>query len=272
MKLIHALKLPLKYLLIWYMLQFCLSFIIGSFIGFILPYNVVPKSLTTIVGILCKISALYIYIPLLKNEYENENLNAILKVNKLSLKNIIIISIFAIALTFCDSLLCITSLKLINTFTTYTGYNKITAFAQLAKSSYLALFNLIIISPIFEEILFRGMIFNSLKKNIDIVVAIVLQAFIFSVVHGNIIQFIYAFLGGIIYGIIYFKTNSLVAPMLMHIIGNFVGIIGINFVSNNLHNYIWIIYCISIMTAIISFIWIMRINSNNKSKCTSSIK
>ena len=137
MKFIRSLKLPLKYLLIWYMLQFCLSFFIGFFIVFIFSYNSIPKSLSTIVSILCKISALYIYIPLLKDEYENKSLNTILKVNKLSSKNIVILSIFAITLPFCKSLLGSTFLKLINTFTTYTGYNEVSSSIQGSLNSYL---------------------------------------------------------------------------------------------------------------------------------------
>ena len=45
-----------------------------------------------------------------------------------------------------------------------------------------------------------------------------------------------------------------------------------NFVSNNLYDYISIIDCSSIIIAIVSFIWIMKINTNNKSKCSSSMK
>ena len=73
------------------------------------------------------------------------------------------------------------------------------------------------------------------------------------------------------YVIIYFKTDSLLTPILMHIIGNFVGSIGINFILNNLHDYN-ISIVIAIVIAIVSFIWIMKINSNNKFKCSSSMK
>ena len=270
MKLIHALKLPLKYLFIGFISIFFTGFFVCFLLSPIVPYTPTDENFIALINIGSKIMTLYIYMRLLRNE--TEDLNTILKINKLSSKNIIIITIFAIAFTFCKSLLGSTSLTLINTFTTYTGYNKIISSAQSSLNCYLALFNLIIIGPIFEEILLRGMIFNSLKKNLNIVAAIILQAFIFSILHGNIIQCIYTFASGIIYGVIYLKTNSLLAPILMHIIGNFVGTVGMNFVSNNLHDYIRIIDCSSILIAIVSFIWIMRINSNNKSKCTLSIK
>lgn len=36
--------------------------------------------------------------------------------------------------------------------------------------------------------LFRGFIFNGLKKNVNIILSVILQPHIFAVAHGNIVQ------------------------------------------------------------------------------------
>ncbi len=74
----------------------------------------------------------------------------------------------------------------------------------------------VILAPIFEEIMCRGLILNSLRKAMPKWCAIVLSSLIFGVIHGNAIQIIYATALGILLGWIYTKTDSIYIPMLCH--------------------------------------------------------
>ena len=74
-----------------------------------------------------------------------------------------------------------------------------------------------IIGPIFEEILFRGLIFGELRKITKVRVALLLQALLFGAFHMNVIQSSYAFIIGILLGFVYYRSNSILAPMLVHI-------------------------------------------------------
>ena len=78
----------------------------------------------------------------------------------------------------------------------------------------------VIMAPIFEEIMCRGLILGTLRKSMNKWVAIVLSALIFGVIHGNAIQIIYATALGILLGWIYTKTNSIFIPMLCHLTFN----------------------------------------------------
>lgn len=77
-----------------------------------------------------------------------------------------------------------------------------------------------IITPICEEIIFRGIIFNRLKRYTNIPNSIIISALIFGIYHGNLPQLIYAFIMGIIIATIYNKTNNLLSPVLFHITAN----------------------------------------------------
>jgi membrane protease YdiL (CAAX protease family) len=74
-----------------------------------------------------------------------------------------------------------------------------------------------IIAPVFEEILFRGLVFGELRKVSKLPLAIVLQALIFGIYHMNVIQGSYAFLLGILLGFVYYRSSTIIAPVIIHI-------------------------------------------------------
>lgn len=57
--------------------------------------------------------------------------------------------------------------------------------------------NLFIIAPITEELIFRGVIMNTLRSHFKNKTNVIIQALLFSVFHFNIIQGIYTFFVGI---------------------------------------------------------------------------
>jgi membrane protease YdiL (CAAX protease family) len=90
-----------------------------------------------------------------------------------------------------------------------------------ASNSFILTFLAVgITAPVFEEILMRGLVYNELKRNINFKLAVVLQAIIFGLYHGNILQFIYATILGIFLAMVYEWTKSLWAPILIHILFN----------------------------------------------------
>jgi len=76
-----------------------------------------------------------------------------------------------------------------------------------------------LIGPIFEELIYRGVILNKLK-NYGMKFSIITSAIIFALSHGNFIQLLQTFFMGLILGYIFMKTNSLFLPMILHIMMN----------------------------------------------------
>lgn len=96
---------------------------------------------------------------------------------------------------------------------------------QSTKSSILQLLIVIVIIPICEEILYRRIIFDYLRKNYNIISAIIIQALIFGIAHGNIVQGIYAFILGIPLALLYMEFNSLWSNTILHIVINLLGVL-----------------------------------------------
>ncbi len=82
-----------------------------------------------------------------------------------------------------------------------------------------------LIIPIFEELMYRGMIFNELRNNIDLFGAVTLQAIIFGALHGNMYQFIYVVPAGVLLALVYLWCKSLLAPILVHMGWNIMSLI-----------------------------------------------
>lgn len=77
-----------------------------------------------------------------------------------------------------------------------------------------------IIAPFAEELLFRGVIYQALKKYFHIGIAIGIQAVLFGLVHINSVQVVYATLMGILCGYMVYKTKSLWSGVVIHIANN----------------------------------------------------
>ncbi|MBH1940454.1 CPBP family intramembrane metalloprotease [Mobilitalea sibirica] len=78
----------------------------------------------------------------------------------------------------------------------------------------------VIIAPIVEEMIFRGVMLNKLRQSFPFIGANILQAIIFGVYHTNIIQGIYAFANGILLGYICYKFQSILASIFLHMVIN----------------------------------------------------
>lgn len=82
-----------------------------------------------------------------------------------------------------------------------------------------------IVGPIAEEMVFRGLLYNRIKKISGVIVAAVLSSIIFGVYHKNWIQAPYAMIIGLVCVYVYEKYNSIIAPILLHISANMFSLI-----------------------------------------------
>ena len=81
-----------------------------------------------------------------------------------------------------------------------------------------------ILAPIVEEVVLRGGVQKSLQK-INPAFAIIATAVIFGVLHGNLIQGVFAGAFGLLLGYVYYKTDNLFYTIGMHITVNMTGCI-----------------------------------------------
>jgi len=77
-----------------------------------------------------------------------------------------------------------------------------------------------ICSPLAEEVIFRGIIYNRLKRVFPLYVSIFLSSVLFGMFHGNLVQALYGTLMGLIITVFYEKYKSFYAPVLIHMVAN----------------------------------------------------
>lgn len=134
---------------------------------------------------------------------------------------------------FCQNLIitgiiCLTEMLIAIT----TGYDagQTEFLIEMIKTSPLAMFIIaenIIIAPVLEEILFRGILQSVFFKKINPIINIFLTAFIFAFLHSGQIDWGTAenFTLGIGLGISCFYSNSIVPSIVIHMINNLLAIL-----------------------------------------------
>lgn len=80
----------------------------------------------------------------------------------------------------------------------------------------IALFSIAVITPLFEEFLFRGLVMHELMTAVRPWLAILLQAVLFGFAHGVLFQSLFTFIIGILLGIVYYRTQNLKTVALCH--------------------------------------------------------
>ena len=76
--------------------------------------------------------------------------------------------------------------------------------------------------PIIEELIFRGIFFQILRKWIPFVGTMILSAVLFGVYHGNLVQFVYASICGLLLAYFCEVCHSLIASIFSHMTMNIV--------------------------------------------------
>ena len=89
-----------------------------------------------------------------------------------------------------------------------------------ADKILIALLCSILIAPIFEELLFRGLVMGELLKVMRPWAANVSQALVFGIMHGVLFQSVFAALMGLVLGELYFKTKNIKISMVSHAVFN----------------------------------------------------
>ena len=90
---------------------------------------------------------------------------------------------------------------------------------------WITLISVSVFAPLFEEWLCRGMVLRGLLQKTHPVSAILVSAAFFAVLHMNPWQALPAFLLGILFGYVYYKTGSLKLTMLMHCVNNTMAVV-----------------------------------------------
>lgn len=120
-------------------------------------------------------------------------------------------------------------------------YEQLVELAGLGEVTVMGIVYGVILGPIAEELVFRGVtLFYAQKFTKRFWLANVLQAAAFGVMHMNLVQGLYAFVLGLAMGFIYHSFRSLYATVWLHICFNFLAYGSLEFLNGFLpHNLVF---------------------------------
>lgn len=104
----------------------------------------------------------------------------------------------------------------IKTFEEYSGVLELLTSGSMG----LVLLFTVVIAPVSEELIFRGVIFRLVGRMSPFYAANIFQAILFGIYHGNIVQGIYGASLGLILGYTMAKYRTITAPILLHMLIN----------------------------------------------------
>jgi membrane protease YdiL (CAAX protease family) len=122
------------------------------------------------------------------------------------------------------------------------------------ENSYL-LFRAVILVPFFEEIIFRYFVISELMKRHNSIVAVIMSSILFSLIHMDLEQSLYAFVIGIFFGYLFVKKMNIWLIIFLHsalnIAFSFFTVEQVNFAVSNIG--IFSISFLSFLTIILIF-------------------
>lgn len=101
------------------------------------------------------------------------------------------------------------------------GYDQ--ASSALNQTGILMIVATVLLAPIVEEIIFRGLILTRLNRVLPGWLAVLLSALLFGVCHGQIVWMTYAFVLGVIFGVLALQAKSIWPSLCAHILFNSIG-------------------------------------------------
>lgn len=108
----------------------------------------------------------------------------------------------------------------------FPAYETIAAEFYNSNTMVFAYLAIALFAPVSEELVYRGLVYRRIRDYLGVNAAIVMSALIFGLVHGNVVQFIFAFLIGLALAAVYERYRTIWAPIAAHMAVNLFSCIG----------------------------------------------
>ena len=145
------------------------------------------------------------------------------------------------------------------------NYQNLIENSGLTEYSLMWVFSTLILPPLVEEMIFRGLIQKYLERaGMHWILANVVQAVLFGVFHQNLVQGIYAALLGFALGFVAHRYNTLAASMLMHMFYNLMGTLIVDLESRFLPTIVMGMIILISIPMTVSAVTLICLTTNNK--------
>ena len=90
----------------------------------------------------------------------------------------------------------------------------------IGETGFLTFLTLAVAAPVFEELIFRGVILDGLLKRYSVATSIMMSSFFFGIVHLNPWQLVSAFIMGCFIGWVYYRSRNIWLCIFIHFVNN----------------------------------------------------
>lgn len=130
-------------------------------------------------------------------------------------------------------------------------YEELVEMAGFDEPSVLTIVYGVLIGPIAEELIFRGVTLHYFRRIMPFALANLLQAVLFGVYHMNLMQGIYAAVAGLVFGYIMYRGGSLIYSIVSHMIFNLFGFTNLLYIGSESPYYDFICMPVMVLTLIL---------------------
>lgn len=191
---------------------------------------------------------------------------------KLNLKTTLIVIALSVLFLFGTSYFVNST----NEFYSFIGYHKLNELPLEMTNGWellLGIFVLALLPALSEELLVRGVILGGLinraKNEKGRIIAVVVSALIFALVHQSLLQFVYPLAMGLLFGFVYLYTCNLWYSIIMHFTSNAIVVVSTYLSLSSVPNidltYVLLSILLLIVTIVVAYFLIKLIKRLNKS-------
>ena len=148
-----------------------------------------------------------------------ENYYGVVPNKKAPLWKYVLVVLFAGGLS-----LALNNLILIGNLSALSSTYEATATSMYSAPFAVQIVCLAILSPIAEELVFRGLMFRRMREDTSGKMAIIYTAVVFGIFHGNFVQMVYGFLMGLMFAWLCEKYGSVLASIVAHVTANLIAL------------------------------------------------
>lgn len=135
------------------------------------------------------------------------------------------------------------------------------ASASSIDGSLMAWLTAVLMAPVLEEIVFRGLMYTRLKKGLPVIVAAIVTSLAFGIAHGTIIWFIYTFIFSLVLIWVFEKFQSLAACIVLHMAYNLSGM-ALALIPEDAAVVVWVLFALGIVGAYFMYKMIVKITAD----------
>jgi len=192
-------------------IAFYIAFLLYSIVTYIVYKDEVTSLTTEII-----IESIFIGLTLIFSFFDAKKILYLYNIKNISWQNLA----FAIVFPIFTAAIVYFGVEAVNVFLFEVTDNIFYDYAAYENPLFWALLFTAIFPPIFEELAFRGFLFNQLRNFANPWVTIIATAFIFALVHFSFISILWIFPFGLVLGYLRYRYKTLWLGMIVHFIHN----------------------------------------------------